>query len=419
MTLNGLSCPYQFAYKKHHSTETILVKVTNDILMASDSQTATVLMLLDLSAAFDTVDHGLLLKILNYEIGIRGTALAWFSSFLKGRAQRVRLGNITSETVTILFGVPQGSVLGPVLFNIYIRSIYKCVQKLGFKIFGYADDHQVLKSFVPSEQLKVLSIQLVDCFDAIQKWMMQYFLQLNGPKTQLIIFGSSRIFERIVISGAHLNLKTTVRFVSVVKNLGFTMDNKLNFQNQIIMLKKKCFCTIRNIFKIRYLLSADDIKIVVNSMIMSCLDYCNCLYFGIGEKLLNQLQIIQNSAAKVITGKKKHDHVGSDLTMLHWLDIKKRIIFKIALLAYKAINGLAPAPIQDMFQYAHYGHALKLVTPYVRSKYGQRSFSFVATKLYNNLPSYITCADNTTSFKKLLKTFLFKLPISDIKKLTN
>ena len=387
------------------------------MLIAADERSATVIMLLDLSAAFDTVDHNLLLKILKYEIGIRGTVLAWFTSCLKDRTQRIRLGNNTSESITIKFGVPQGSVLGPVLFNLYIRSIYRLVQMLSFDIIGYADDHQILKSFITAKQVEVLSIQLKNCFYVIEQWMARYFLQLNSSKTQIIILGPTNVLKEVEISGVALKSSTNIMFVSTAKSLGFMLDSKLNFNEQIVSLKRKCFHTLRNLRKIRCLLQEKDIKIIVNSLVLSCLDYCNALFIGAGERNLNQLQLIQNSATKAITGKYKYEHLGNDLQNLHWLNIRKRIVFKIALLAYKAIMGTAPIYIQDMFRYTHYGHSIKLITPFAQTKYGQRSFSYIAPRIFNRLPSNITATHNLKDFKCSLKTYLFNLSITELEKL--
>ena len=124
LSRNNLNIPFQSAYKKHHSTETLLIRIVNDLLITTDEKKATVVMLLDLSVAFDTVDHTKLLHILCKDIGISSNTLKWFKSFLSGRCQKVSINGTESSEIIIKFGVSQGSVLGPVLFNIYIRSLY-------------------------------------------------------------------------------------------------------------------------------------------------------------------------------------------------------------------------------------------------------------------------------------------------------
>ena len=136
MNLHNLHCPSQHGYKKHHSTETLLLELIDDILVGFERNSATIVLLIDLSAAFDTIDTGRLLKILYHEIGISGVALNWFKSYLTKRKQKVKIGNCTSSSCHVEFGVPQGSVLGPVLFNIYIRSLSAVFNALRFKSLG-------------------------------------------------------------------------------------------------------------------------------------------------------------------------------------------------------------------------------------------------------------------------------------------
>ena len=350
-----------------------------------------------------------MISILQKEIGIIGTALKWFGSFLKCRTQKTRCGHFSSDEIIIMFGVPQGSVLGPVLFNIYIRSIYNSVKLLGFSIFGYADDHQILKTFRPNNQHLVLAEDISLCFHSIHNWMCQYFLQLNASKTKIIVFGPPDVLSNIKIMGTFLQHNTVIRFVSTVKNLGFLMDSSMNMQKQIMNVKRMCFQTIRNISKIRSLLTYKNLKTIVNSLVVSCIDYCNVMYYGINQDLLTQLQRIQNAASKIVMGKFKYDHVENDLRILHWLPIRKRIIFKIALLVYKSLKGLAPCYIQDMFCYVSHGESFRLNIPTVKTKIGSRALSVIGPKVFNSLPKSIRNADTIEIFKRDLKTYLFNL----------
>ena len=282
---NNLNISEESAYKKNHSTETILLKVTNDLLIACDNKSATVVMMLDLSAAFDTVDHHRLLKILSEEIKIRGVALKWFKSFLMGRSQRTRLGSVTSDTIILQFGVPQGSVLGPILFNIYIRSLYGAIRKCGFQAQGYADDQQVYKCFKPCDEAKILNIQITNCFKVIHDWMTDYCLQLNPSKTQAIIVAPSSVLNQLNIGGIILPGNVCVRFKSNVRNLGITLDSNLSFEPHISALKKDCFCLIRNVVKKRFIFSTEHIKLIDNSIIVCRLDYCNAFFYGVNDQL--------------------------------------------------------------------------------------------------------------------------------------
>ena len=370
-------------------------------------------MLLDLSAAFDTVEHKKLLRILHDEIGVRGKALKWFKSFLTGRTQRTRIGSNISESITLEFGVPQGSVLGPVLFNIYIRSLYNTINKAGFNVQGYADDQQIYKAFKPNQQVDILNIQIANCFKTIQSWMVDYCLQLNPGKTQILLIGPKNILNGIKIRGILLHNQTCLRFISSTKDLGVIIDQHLSFGPHITNLKKDTFRLIRNVVKRRFLFSVPQIKLIVNSIIICKLDYCNSLYYGINESLIKQLQLIQNAAAKAVIGLYKHDHLGNTLKELHWLPVRFRIIYKIILLVFKCLNGLGPDYLCDMLHFANSDHFIYLVEPKTASAFGDKSFEKVGPKLWNELPIEIKTLSSIELFKSALKTLLFKKAFDD------
>ena len=144
---------------------------------------------------------------------------------------------MTSEDVELLFGVPQGSVLGPVLFNIYTRSLYTVIKNASFNVQGYADDQQVYKSFKPCEQSLILSASISECFRTIQSWMVEYCLQLNPGKTKIMVFAPPNVLSNISIRGLFLPGNICVRFTSTAQNLGVTFDETLNFRSHIAKVK--------------------------------------------------------------------------------------------------------------------------------------------------------------------------------------
>ena len=186
----GLLPERQSAYRRHHSTETVVLDVLSDVYAASDSGKITLLGLLDQSAAFDVVDHNILLKRLDHCFGIRGLVLAWLRSYLAGRTQYVSF-NGKSDITMVQFGVPQGSVLGPLLYVLYTSEIFGIIDEFGLKVHGYADDLQLFDHVHPLHADDLVS-RFSLCVDAIKAWMSSNRLCLNPNKTELIWLSSPR-----------------------------------------------------------------------------------------------------------------------------------------------------------------------------------------------------------------------------------
>ena len=221
----------QLAYRKFHSTETAPLKVKTDIIKTMDNQEITCLILLDLSAAFDTIDHTILLNRLETTFGIRDTALKWTASFLTGRTQKVAIGDLgtdlgaTSDPVTLTFGVPQGSVLDPILFTLYTVPLGKICRKHHIFYHLYADDTPLYLAFKPnSNGSKDECIHsLENCINEIRDWTCNNLLKFNDGKTEFIILGTQQQLQKI----SHINIwigEDMVTPVNMVCNHGFFID---------------------------------------------------------------------------------------------------------------------------------------------------------------------------------------------------
>ena len=408
LKLNNLNTKEEYGYKQLHSTELLLTWVTNNLLEACDQNMPSVVLLLDLSAAFDTVDHEKLLGILEEEIGVTDVALDWFREFLTNRTQKVKIGESFSENALLLFGVIQGSILGPRLFNIYIRSVYKRVAPTKFEIVGFADDHQLIKQFVIQLKVTALGEDIRNCLNEIGVWMKEHFLCLNQTKTKILVIAPPAVKEKIVINGIILE-ESCIRFAESAKNLGVVIDSLMTFEEQVGKVVQSCFITIRKLSKVKRYLSQHQLQILVSSLVFSKLDYCNSLYYGLPAYTIKKLQHVQNCCARLVW--KKYIPVNTSLDEifqeLHWLKVRFRIIYKILLIVFNCLHGMAPEDISGMLSYSQSQRTKKLQETRVRSKYGDRAFSHVAPKLWNLLPNDVSEEDDIVEFKKKLKSFLF------------
>ena len=406
MSCNNLHSKYQHGYKVFHGTETMLLKLVNDVLVGFDSNSATILLLIDLSAAFDTVDIDKLLDILKRDIGITGTALQWFKSFLTGRTQRVKIKNSLSDTLSVLFGVPQGSVLGPILFNIYISSLSHVIRNAGFSTSGYADDNNAYKSFALTFQLNVVSKQLPDLLDQINEWMNLFFLKMNPDKTEIIMLMPQQLKDVHTINGCIFSDGNCIRFANFVKNLGFTLDRYLNMDVHVNLIVSHCYKMLSDISKIRHLLSYKHTQMLVHAVISSRLDYCNSLLYGANKTIINKLQKVQNAAARLVSMRRKHESVSDVIKELHWLRIEARIIFKMLVLVFKSYHDMAPDSIVNLIDVKCSARSL-LALKHYQSSHARKSFSYIAPKLWNNLPFHIRNSPTLINFKSKVKSLLF------------
>ena len=311
-----------------------------------------------------------------------------------------------SESVPLEYGVAQGSVLGPPLFNIYIRSFYSFINTTSYEVEGYADDHQLFKKFIPIFQTQVLGSSVNRCLQAVSEWMTAFFLKLNKSKTKILVLAPPSVMSLIDIHGMFLE-DECIRFVSNAKNLGVWLDENLDFKTHIQKVVSSCFMTLRKISKIKCFLPQDCLNTVVCSLVLSKLDNCNALYYKIHCNELNKLQSVQNAAVRLVGGKSKYDRASISplFKELHWLKIRERIVFKLCLIVHKCVWCIAPAPLKEKIVMSN-PRTLQLAEKKFSYEYGRRAFSCAGPKLWNNLPIELRMEKDTDAFKKLLKSFL-------------
>ena len=223
--VHNLDNPYQSAYKAGHSTETALLYIKNEVHLSLSRGETTALVLLDLSAAFDTIDHSTLLSCLRNWFGVGGCVLKWFTSYLTDRYQSIKIGSTLSDVCKLLFGVPQCSVLGPLLFSLYTTPLSLIISRhKGIKFHFYADDSQVY-IHLSQKNASAAFEKLNRCLDNVKEWMSTSKLKLNPDKIEFIIFGSKRQRDKLKACFPIDILGNSLCPADSVKNLGVWFDS--------------------------------------------------------------------------------------------------------------------------------------------------------------------------------------------------
>ena len=254
------------AYRSDDSTETALLKICSDILSALDNKNVALLSLLDLSAAFDTIGHSILLSRLQTCFGIPGSVLSWFESYFSGRFQSVSVHETLSTPSPLLNGVPRGSVLGPILFFLYTYPLFTIANTHLLSHHSFSDDNQLYITGSASEISNLVS-STQSCISQLKSWMNVNKLKLNEDKTEMILISSPKsnltLPSSVDFNGCSITISSSVR------NHGFTFDQSLSFRQHVANVCRLCYLEIHRISSVRHLLSDDATKTLLCAFVVS------------------------------------------------------------------------------------------------------------------------------------------------------
>ena len=411
---HNLLDPYQSAYRENYSTTTALLKITEDILEAIDDSDISLLVLLDFSKAFDTVNHRLLIEKLRI-MGFDNNACDWIQSYLTDRYQMVKSGNSKSEWSLLHNGVPQGSILGPLLFTILVSDMRNCIWEGSYHM--YADDTQLyFSSDVNKANETIAKANVV--LENISQYCVNNVLKLNENKCHWMFIGSKPAIKKL--DSMNLNPivinNTIVKRVKYAKNLGVTFDEVLSWRKHINICISKAMGVFLQFSRYKYFLMGESKKLLCESLVLSKFNYCDAVYINLDTSLQLKIQRIQNLCLRFIFNIKKRERCNYDSLRkkIGWLDMKQRRMLHSLTIMFKILTGRAPEYLRDSVTLVGEMHALNTrrqtnniwIGKDIRSKIHRNSFIFYTSRLYNEIPEDIRKCKSVPSFKNKLTKFL-------------
>ena len=422
----------QFGFRKKCSTAHSLIEITEKIKESIDSGKFGCGIFIDLKKAFDTVNHKILLQKLEH-YGVRGTILKWFESYLSDRKQYVFYNGVSSEMKTITCGVPQGSVLGPLLFLLYINDLPNISTKLQFYLF--ADDTNI---YYESDNLKSMEKTINAELKKLSLWLNLNRLALNVSKTNFVIF---RSYQKIPNHNVTLLMNNkALQQKDHVKYLGVLLDQHLSWKYQIKNVALKVSRGLGVIAKLKPFLKDNLIRTIYFSVVYSHL-YYGIQAWGSADLIVrNKLNILQNKAVRILSGKQYFQIYGQEpgplpsseplykkLEILKFDDIFK---LSIANFVFSTLTSESPPIFDEWFRYDHevHGHSTRASTDVIRENYfdvgyaqqsftlhtkganndyGRKMIQVMGPLIWNGIPEDIQEAGTILTFKKHLKAHIF------------
>jgi len=405
---NNILYKHQYGFRKGYSTSLALIHLMEKISTAIDNSEYTIGIFLDLSKAFDTVNHSILLNKLK-RYGICDSAIKWFSSYLSNRQQYVALNDNKSQPKIIECGVPQGSILGPLLFLIYINDLEKASSIIFFILF--ADDSNL---FLSNSNFDTLVKLANEEMKKVMSWFEANKLSVNVKKTYYLIFCNR---NKTYNKSAKIFLKSVpLSQESQAKFLGIIIDDRLTWKSHITMLGKKISKTIGIIGKLKHILTQKNIITIYNSLIYPYLTYGNIVWGCAYKTTLQPLILLQKRFVRSATGASFHAHSAPLFTKLKILNIFDINRLHLMLFTFKFLNCSLPETFNGLLNLNSHFHnyqtrqSAHFHIPLVRTSVAQMSVKYKCIINWNNLPLHLKCLTSIISFKRNLKNHLLSFP---------
>ncbi len=403
LSINDILFENQFGFRPGHSTSDAICKFTSDIMTSLENKRSTLAVLLDLSKAFDTIDHGILLQKLSH-YGVRGIALDWFRSYLSNRTQFVEYCNIQSTSQTITCGVPQGSVLGPLLFIIYTNDLPNSL--IHSKCILFADDTTLYNTGTDERQLR---LQIENDLTTLNDWFCANKLSLNVQKTHFMVFGAK--MNKFEINSICLGNEVIER-VDHAKFLGIYIDDGLEWDQHIHYVAKKIASGSYAINATKRILSINNLKLIYFSLVHSHLLYRALIWGSANQYRLNRLEILQKKCMRNICNVAYNEHTNSLFKKLNIPKFKDCIQLQLGKLMYMCTSGKAPSPLRAIFASnanIHHYQTRQRHAPHVVARISSkisRTFIHEGPKYWLIIPNNIRMATSVHAFNKRLKNDL-------------
>lgn len=400
---NDLLNDIQSGFRRFYNTTSALLKVTEDIRKNIDRRRVTFLLLLDFSKAFDCIDHSIMCKKIKVKFKFSGRACDLIYSYLSDRSVCVDINGNMSKTQFIYSGVPQGSVLGPILFTLYINDV---VNVLSFSTpHQFADDLQLYKSSdIDDKSLDQAVVEINDDLKSVHCWSICNRLDLNCKKTQAIVIYNAKIDHcllPIMLNGL------TIPYSDKVKNLGIILNSLFTWDDHVAYVCSKVYGMLRKLYSVSEFIPRKLRRKLVVSLILPYFLYGDIVFMECSAICKRKLEVCFNACIRFVFNLRKFDSIGNRLNSIVGCSLFAYYNFRLAVFVYKIISFRQPSYLYREFQFAISGRTNNLIMPVFNSAVANISFRVKSVRVWNSLPNFIKSSRSLQSFKNSCKRFYF------------